>query len=79
MIRLTEKDNSLHGIKKGRSRKVVPHPASIRNFEFLKIYHGWPNSSRSETLRTGLKSEFDPVVMEAIEVCVKESARSIQL
>ena len=79
MIRLTERDISLHCTKKKREGKVFPHPASFYLFKFRERYNDGLDSSRRETLKTGLRIEIDPLLVEAIDFQVDCHASSIQL
>ena len=45
---------------------VTPHPASETFFKFHEICTGWLDSSRRGTLKTGLRIEIDPLLVETI-------------
>ena len=79
MIRLTERDNSLMCLLGGEEGMTFPHQASITTFHLRKIDIGGLDSSRRETLRTGLRIVRGAVVVEATDLLEDLASRSIQL
>ena len=79
MIRLTERDNSLMGPKKKKEGKTSPLLASMTTFHFRFLVLSGLDSSRRETLRTGLRIVRGAVVVERIDLLEDLASRQIQL
>jgi hypothetical protein len=79
MIRLTERDNSLMGPKKKKEGKTSPLLASMTTFHFRFLVLSGLDSSRRETLRTGLRIVRGAVVVERIDLLEDLASRPIQL